>query len=267
MPMSSEADLTLTMLQTELHWEKPGANLRMLTEKINALGASTDLIVLPEMFTTGFTMEAESLAEPMEGRTLDYMRSWSETTRAVVCGSYIVKEDGHYYNRLLWVEPSGRYQYYDKRHLFTLAGEHHTYTAGRTRLMTHLKGWKICPLVCYDLRFPVWSRNTEEYDLLVYIANFPARRAHAWNSLLVARAIENQSFTIGLNRVGTDGNDIYYSGDSSVIDYAGRVMYRCAHCEDIFTVTLSYQQQQAFRQRYAFLADRDAFSIDEEKKS
>lgn len=254
-------DLTITLIQANLVWEDKAANLSAFGDKIRALPDSGDLIILPEMFTTGFTMNAASLAEPMQGPTLQQLQQWAAYSGAVVCGSYIVQENEAYFNRLLWVSPEGSYQYYDKRHLFTLANEHETYTAGRQRLLTQLKGWRICPLICYDLRFPVWSRNTAAYDVLLYVANFPARRAGAWTSLLTARAIENQVYTIGVNRVGTDANDIYYSGDSSVVDYAGRLLYRSAHCEDVFTITLSYQQQTDFRQRYAFLNDRDDFEI------
>jgi predicted amidohydrolase len=245
----------------DLHWEDKTANFRQFDAKIEAIGTSTDLILLPEMFTTGFSMNAAALAEPMDGLTMEYLAKWATNAQAIVTGSFIAREKGHFFNRLVWMRPDGTYQTYDKRHLFTLADEHLTYTAGTEKLIVDLKGWKICPLICYDLRFPVWSRNTESYDLLLYVANFPAKRSAAWKSLLTARAVENEVYTIGVNRVGTDGKGHYYSGDSRLIDFEGRVLYQLAHLEDCFTAELSYTRQQDFRKRFAFLDDRDHFTI------
>lgn len=253
--------LSVTLLQAELAWEDKAANLQRFSERIDAIGTRTDLIILPEMFTTGFSMNATEMAEPMDAATLEHLRQWAAASRAVVTGSFIALENGKYYNRLVWMRPDGTYQTYDKKHLFTYADEHLTYTAGTKKLIVELNGWKVCPLICYDLRFPVWSRNTEDYDLLIYVANFPARRAAAWKNLLIARAIENQAYTIGVNRVGTDGKDIYYSGDSSLIDFEGKTLYQVAHIEDTFTTVLSFEEQQAFRSRYAFLNDRDRFAF------
>lgn len=255
-------DLRVTLLQADLAWEDKAANLKRFDEKIAAIGTATDLIVLPEMFTTGFSMNASEMAESMNEATLEHLRRWAAACKAVVTGSFIAAEAGKYYNRLVWMSPDGTYRTYDKKHLFTYAEEHFTYTAGTEKLIVELKGWKVCPLICYDLRFPVWSRNVEDYDLLIYVANFPARRAAAWKSLLLARAIENQAYTIGVNRVGTDGKDIYYSGDSSLIDFEGRTLYQVAHIEDTFTATLSASEQKDFRNRYAFLKDRDRFIMD-----
>lgn len=254
-------NIRITQLQADLIWEDKAANLRQFDSKISAIGTTTDLIVLPEMFTTGFSMNAASLAEGMDGAALDHLKKWAGETKAVVTGSFIADEHGNFYNRLIWMQPDGEYFIYDKRHLFTLADEHLTYTAGKEKLIVELKGWKVCPLICYDLRFPVWSRNVEQYDLLIYVANFPAKRAAAWKNLLTARAIENQAYTIGVNRVGTDGKGHYYSGDSSLVDFEGRLLYRVSHIEDSFTTELSYSDQQTFRQRFAFLDDRDEFSI------
>lgn len=254
-------DLRVSLLQADLVWENKAANLKQFAEKIAPLAHKTDLIILPEMFTTGFSMQAAPLAEPMAGHTLQHLQQWAAATGAVITGSFIAAENSCFYNRLVWMRPDGTYETYDKRHLFTLADEHLTYTAGNKKLLVDLKGWKICPLICYDLRFPVWSRNAEAYDLLIYVANFPARRAAAWKGLLTARAIENQVYTIGVNRVGTDGKDHYYSGDSSLIDYEGIGLYTVAHVEDSFTVSLSYTRQQEFRRRFAFLADRDTFTV------
>ena len=254
-------NLRISTIQSILHWEAPAANKKMFESKIANLAGSTDLILLPEMFTTGFTNAAAQLAERMDGPTIAWMTVQAQTAQAVICGSFIVEEDGNYFNRLIWMPPDGHYEIYDKRHLFTLANEHHYYKAGENRLIIEYKGWRICPLICYDLRFPVWSRNTEEYDLLIYIANFPERRTYAWQSLLKARAIENQAFTVGVNRVGTDGNDIYYSGDTMVLNYEGRPVYQVSHIEDCFTTSLSYEALQNFRAKLLFLNDRDQFEI------
>lgn len=254
-------NIRITQLQADLIWEDKAANLRQFDDKISAIGTTSDLIVLPEMFTTGFSMNAAALAEGMDEPAMRHLKKWATDAQAVVTGSFIAVKDGNFYNRLVWMQPDGEYHIYDKRHLFTLADEHLTYTAGKEKLIVDLNGWKVCPLICYDLRFPVWSRNVESYDLLIYVANFPAKRAAAWKSLLTARAVENQVYTIGVNRVGTDGKGHYYSGDSCLIDFEGRVLYRASHIEDSFTTELSYSDQQAFRRRFAFLDDRDDFSI------
>lgn len=254
-------NLCVTTVQSSLHWEDKVQNLTMFDQKLQGLVGQTDLIILPEMFTTGFSMNAEGLAESMDGTTMQWLSQQAATTQAVITGSFIAMENGQYFNRLVWMQPDGNYQTYDKRHLFTLAGEQNHYSGGTERLIVEYKGWRICPLVCYDLRFPVWSRNTEHYDLLIYVANFPARRSHAWKSLLVARAIENQAYTIGLNRVGTDENGIYYSGDSVVLDYEGQMRYQISHTEDVFTTSLSYTDLQHFRSKLNFLPDQDRFEI------
>ncbi|MCB0629746.1 MAG: amidohydrolase [Saprospiraceae bacterium] len=255
-------NLIVSLLQADLVWENKTVNLEQFDTKIASIGGSSDLIVLPEMFTTGFSMNAREMAEPMDGPTLEHLRRWAAGSEAVVTGSFIAVEAGKYYNRLVWMRPDGTYVTYDKKHLFTYADEHLTYTAGTRKLIVEIKGWKVCPLICYDLRFPVWSRNVEDYDLLIYVANFPARRAAAWKSLLIARAVENQAYTIGVNRVGTDGKDIYYSGDTSLVDYEGKILYQAAHIENTFTTELSYSEQQTFRSRFAFLNDRDSFTIE-----
>jgi omega-amidase len=256
-------ELRISMIQTELVWEECNANLEALARMIRPLAQQTDLIILPEMFTTGFTMAAARLAEPTPGPTLEWMQEQAALTGAAITGSYIAGDEKGHYNRLVWMHPDGRYDHYDKRHLFTLAGEQNHYLPGRRHLIVEYRGWRILPLVCYDLRFPVWSRNTQSYDLLIYVANWPERRAYAWRQLLIARAIENQAYTIGVNRIGRDGNEVYYSGDSMLLDYAGQVRYRAAHTTDTFTTTISRQEQDAFRQKFRFLADRDRFHIDD----
>lgn len=254
-------NLRVTLVQTHLFWEDKPANLAQFSQKLETLQATTDLIILPEMFTTGFSMAPEKLAETMEGPTMAWLTEKAQQTSAVISGSFICEEEGKYFNRLVWMQPDGQYFTYDKRHLFTLAKEDEYYTAGKNRLIVEWKGWKIMPLICYDLRFPVWSRNTEDYDLLLYVANFPERRIDAWKSLLMARAIENQSYTIGVNRIGNDGNNIPHSGATSIFDYAGNLIYQLNYQEDIFTTSLSLQPQKTFRSKLRFLADRDKFQI------
>ena len=256
-------DLTLriTTVQSALHWEDRGANLAMFSEKLAELAGRTDLVVLPEMFTTGFSMNAPSLAEPMDGPTMQWLDAQAKAVGAVITGSFIVVEHGRYYNRLVWMRPNGYFETYDKRHCFTLAGEHETYTAGNTKRIVELNGWKICLLICYDLRFPVWSRNTDGYDLLVFVANWPETRSHHWSQLLIARAIENQAYAIGVNRTGTDAKGHTYSGDTAVIDYSGRTQYRVSGTEAVFTVNLSLEGLRAYREKLPFLADRDNFKI------
>jgi len=253
--------LRTTIIQSTIQWEDKAANLHNFAQKIAQLAGKTDLIILPEMFTTGFSMAAERLAEPMDGPAMEWLAQQAAKSQAVLTGSFIVRENDRFYNRLIWMQADGTYQIYNKRHLFTLANEEKTYTAGQEKLIIEYRGWKICPQICYDLRFPVWSRNVEDYDLLFYVANFPARRSDAWKSLLRARAIENQAYTIGVNIVGTDGKDIYYSGDSSVIDYNGTMLYQIAHLEDVFTVELSRQKLVDFKSKLNFLPDRDQFEI------
>ncbi len=254
-------NLRVTLIQSQIHWEKKPANLQTFGQKLVPLAGQTDLVVLPEMFTTGFSMNAPALAETMQGPTVQWLAEQAAALGAVVTGSFIAEDKGRFFNRLVWMQPDGTYALYDKRHLFTYAQEHHHYSPGTTPLIVEWMGWKIMPLICYDLRFPVWSRNVQNYDLLLYVANFPERRRHAWTSLLTARAIENLAYVIGVNRVGKDGNDIYYSGDSTLLDYAGQALYSVSHVEDVFTITLSMQNLQEFRQRFAFLNDRDAFTL------
>jgi omega-amidase len=254
-------DLTIALIQTGLFWEAPEKNRLSFTKKLDSLPEGVDLIVLPEMFTTGFSMQPEGLAERMDGPTLLWMKEQARKHNAILTGSLIVEEDKQYYNRLIWMCPDGSFSFYDKRHLFTLAGEHHHYSAGARRPLMEWKGWKVMPQICYDLRFPAWSRNTNGYDLLLYVANWPTPRREHWKKLLIARAIENQAYVIGLNRVGEDGNGHTYSGDSSVVDFSGEVLYRASGVEDLFVVKLSKDSQEAFRQRFAFLNDQDRFEF------
>lgn len=253
--------LRLTTVQSSLHWENIPANHKMFEQKLQPLAGTTDIIVLPEMFTTGFSMEARKLAESMDGSTMKWIIQQAKVINSVILGSFIAVENENYYNRLVVAFPDGSYKVYDKRHLFSLAGEHLTFTAGKELLVFEWKGWKICPLICYDLRFPVWSRNTDLYDLLIYTANWPDRRRQAWKTLLAARAVENQSYTIGVNRVGVDGTGLSYAGDTSVIDYNGNLLYRASDTEGIFTIELFPEKQIEFRNKLQFLPDRDVFEI------
>ena len=263
--------LTITTIQTILHWEDKEANLLMLEKKINALGGETEIVVLPEMFNTGFSMNPEKLAETMEGDTVAWMKRVSAENKIILTGSIIIQDNDLYYNRLIWMMPHGEYGYYDKRHRFAYAGEDKHFAAGEKRLIASVKGWKINLLVCYDLRFPVWARQSKsgsaaeksapEFDVLIYVANWPERRSHAWKTLLCARAIENQCYVIGVNRVGVDGNDINYSGNSLIIDPLGEVLYHMADDEDIHTITLKKEKLEEIRAKFPFLQDGDEFLI------
>ncbi len=254
-------NLRITTVQSDLHWENTGANLDMFSTKLQNLAGLTDLIVLPEMFTTGFSMNAAPLAEKMQGTTMNWLKRQAEALDAVVTGSFIAEERGYFYNRLVWMRPNGTFDLYDKRHLFTLAGEQKSYTAGRQRLTTEWKGWKICPLICYDLRFPAWSRNNESFDLLIYVANWPEKRRSHWKHLLPARAIENQCYVAGVNRIGTDGLGLSYAGDSSVTDFSGQTLHQVANVEGVFTLSLSMENLLKYRSNFQFLADQDVFEI------
>jgi omega-amidase len=259
-----EPALSFSLIQTNLYWEDKAANLAMLQEKIQKL-PSTEVVVLPEMFSTGFSMRSKDLAETMAGSTVNWMKEIAASKKVVLTGSVIIEEENEYFNRLLWVLPDGRVGHYDKRHLFAYGGEHEKYSAGNKRLIASVKGWRINLQVCYDLRFPVWARqemvDMPEYDVLLYVANWPERRIHAWKTLLQARAIENQCYTIGVNRVGDDGNQIYHSGESMVVDPLGEVWYHKKNEEDSFTITLQKDTLTGARERYPFLDDADEFKI------
>lgn len=254
--------MRVTIVQTGLVWENIDANIRIFSEKLAPLAGKTDLVVLPEMFTTGFTMNAAGLAEGMNGRTVNWMQETARKLGSAVVGSFICSEDGTNRNRLIFMFPDGHFEYYDKRHLFTLAGEHEVFTPGNRKLVVEWSGFRICPVICYDLRFPVWSRNAvgaDAYDLLLYVANWPSRRSQHWRSLLPARAIENQSYVVGVNIVGRDGNDLEYSGDSCVIDYSGQQLVSLTACEAVATISVSLPELHDFRARLPFLNDADQF--------
>ncbi|MFN2440534.1 MAG: nitrilase family protein [Chitinophagaceae bacterium] len=271
------SSLNFTLIQTSLHWEDKEANLQLLENKINSIQENTQVVILPEMFSTGFSMKPEEFAENMHGKTLHWMKRMASEKKVIVTGSLMIEEGGKYYNRLVWMLPNGQYGQYDKRHLFAYAEEDKHYTAGNQRLIASVNGLKINLMVCYDLRFPVWSRQTSpppplqqgqsgeqaslEYDVLIYVANWPERRSIAWKTLLVARAIENQSYVIGVNRVGVDGNDINHSGNSMVVDPLGEILYHKADDEDVFTITLEKEHLEKIREKLPFWRDADRFLL------
>ncbi|MCB9361754.1 MAG: nitrilase family protein [Flavobacteriales bacterium] len=279
-------NLKVTIIQSELHWENTDENLAMFTDKINAIIEQTDVIVLPEMFTTGFSMDSVKLAEKMDGKTVTWMKQQAAKKNAVITGSLIIEEEGNYYNRLIWVQPDEAIFTYNKRHLFRMAEEEKHFTAGEDRLIVEWKGWKICPLICYDLRFPVWSRNREfnvqsskfkddrfcptpntqrsdpSFDCLIYVANWPEARKEPWSKLLEARAIENQVYVVGVNRVGFDGKEISYSGNSVIVDPKGNVISNVPpKLNEIATIDLNKSDLEDFREKFPVGFDADDFEV------
>ena len=278
------SSLTITLIQPNLFWEDKKANLDMLSKKIKSIKERTEVIILPEMFSTGFSMKPELFAEKMDGETIQWMKKISSEKKIILTGSIIIEDPSipieigaqgdkkKYFNRLIWMLPNGEYGIYDKRHLFAYGNEHTHYNAGSKRLIASVKGWKINLQVCYDLRFPVWARQSPlspgegqgvrfEYDVLIYVANWPERRIHAWKTLLMARAIENQCYVVGVNRVGDDGNGIYHSGDSMIIDPLGEILYQKTNDEDVFTYTLQKEKLMEVRDKFPFWKDADSFNI------
>ncbi len=257
-----QEQFNLTIIQSNLFWEEKEANREQFSKKIASISEKTNLIILPEMFTTGFTMNASSLAEEERGETLKWMQNEAKINDCAITGSVVISENGKYYNRLFFVFPDGDYKIYNKRHTFTLVGEHKTYSSGEEHLVINYLGWKICPLICYDLRFPVWSRNTNDYDVLVFVANWPQKRIEAWDALLKARAIENMCFCIGVNRIGTDVNGHVYNGHSAVYDVLGNQISTLSNeIEFIETVSLKKVHIEKYRNHLQFLNDRDEFNL------
>ncbi|MFM2224243.1 MAG: hypothetical protein RJA07_445 [Bacteroidota bacterium] len=263
-------ELNITIIQSYLHWQNEDANLKMWNEKINAIKInSTHIIVLPEMFSSGFTMNAAQCHQTMDGKIVQWMKQKSVEKQAAICGSLIIKENENFYNRLIWIEPDGKILQYDKHHLFRLSDEQKTYTAGNSRLIINYKGWNICAMVCYDLRFPVWCRQQiadettyrGEYDILLFVANWPERRNTAWKNLLQTRAIENQCYVIAANRVGNDGNNIYHCGNSSIISPLGEIIQQVNEDEILIQQNLSLDELIKIRRTYQFWKDADNFEI------
>ena len=253
--------MKIALIQTSLTWENPIENRSHLAQKITGFMEEVDLIVLPEMFSSGFTMNPKAVAETMQGETVLWLQHLAKAKNCAITGSLVIEEKGNYYNRLVFVFPNGDIKTYDKRHLFSLAGEDKFYTAGTEKLIVEYKGFRICPLVCYDLRFPVFSRNVENYDVLLYVANWPKLRINAWDILLKARAVENMCYTIGVNRIGTDNNNLDYIGHSQAVDFLGNYLLEPQETEGIFIVTLEKEKLLETRSKLAFLDDRDKFTL------
>jgi len=254
--------LKIALIQSNLIWEDPTQNRVNFAEKIKQIEEQVDVILLPEMFTSGFTMNPKQVAETMQGESINWMREIAKRSEAAIGGSLVISENQNYYNRFVFAKSDGSLETYDKRHTFTLAGEDKVYKAGSKKLIVDYKGWKLCPLVCYDLRFPVWARNVEDYDVLLYVANWPKPRISAWDALLKARAIENMSYCVGLNRVGLDINNYEYPGHSAVCNGLGEMISSIKDDqEQIETITLSKHHLEEVRRKLKFLNDRDDFNL------
>jgi len=254
--------LNISVFQFDIIWENPVANRAKIDDWLEKISRKSDVIFLPEMFTTGFSMNVAELAESMDGETIRWMKQSSADHHCALSGSLIIREGDRFFNRLLFVQPSGEIQFYDKRHLFTMANEESHFQRGNERLIVDYKGWRICPLICYDLRFPVWARNRNEYDILVYSANWPQARNEVWNTLLKARAIENQSYVVGANRVGVDGSLISYMGNSQLIDPKGHILASIGdHHKGVVSAGFSYTELMQFRNTFPVLNDADHFTI------
>jgi len=255
-------ELTITVIQSNIFWEDKEKNKRMFDKIFGKLSQTTDLIILPEMFNTGFSMRPSLLAEAMNGPTVSWMGKIASQYNTAVTGSIIIKENENFLNRMIWMFPHGNYDYYDKRHLFRMGEENQEYSAGSRKLITNWKGWRFRPLVCYDLRFPVWSRNRNDYDMIIYVANWPEARRNVWKNLLVARAIENQAYVVGVNRVGVDGRHISYAGDSTIVDPMGNIVSEIsAYDESVKTISLSLNELITFREKFPVHLDADDFRI------
>ncbi|MFN0274159.1 MAG: amidohydrolase [Chitinophagales bacterium] len=261
-------DLKITIVQADLAWEEKEKNLSHFSELLKDV-SETDLIILPEMFSTGFSMNNKPLAENMWGTSIEWMQNISQEKNCVITGSLIIEDKNKYYNRLLWIQPDGEFEFYDKRHLFSLGEEHKHYSPGEMKIFPEIDSWKILPLICYDLRFPIWARQSSPftemgnhpYDVLIYVANWPEKRVYAWRQLLIARAIENQCYVVGVNRVGIDGNGFYHTGNSCVINAMGEILFEVEKEECVQTISLSKQDLIATRRKLPFLDDRDEFEI------
>ncbi len=254
------SQLTVALVQTDLAWESPEENLDHFNELIDA-GINADLLILPEMFSTGFSMASAELAEKMDGPTVSWMQDKAKSLNSTLCGSLIIEEDGSYFNRFIWMQADGVLQHYDKRHLFRMSTENENYSSGNTKLVVELNGFRVCPQVCYDLRFPVWSRNDSDFDLLLYVANWPSARRDHWNALLQARAIENLCYVVAVNRIGVDGNNVDYSGDSVVIDYNGVTRLQMNSDDGISTFRLDRHSLVEYRDKFPAYLDADKYNL------
>ncbi len=256
-----DSKLKVTLIQTYLFWEDTKKNLQNFEGKIATINQKTDLIILPETFNTSFSMNVTKLAESMQGETMAWMKRMANKMDCIITGSLLIKEKNEYYNRMVWVKPNGTVEYYNKKHLFNLSEESSLIKPGDEKVLFTLKGWNIRPIVCYDLRFPVWCRNNDNYDLLLVVANWPEARANHWRALLMARAIENQAFVIGVNRIGEDGKHIYHSGDSMLIHPNGQILFQKIDEEDVYTVTINRDEVNKTRKLFPFLESKDDFQL------
>lgn len=254
-------NLKITTVQSELVWQDPKLNRAAFDILLSSINNETDLVVLPEMFTTGFTMDSKSYAEEQKGETLVWLRRWAQKLNSSIIGTYIVERNSAFYNSAVCVMPDGKYYAYDKRHLFRMGEEDKFFTPGRKQVEINIKGWKIRPLICYDLRFPVWSRNNTDYDVLIYMANWPKSRSYIWSTLLSARAIENQCYVVGVNRVGKDGNNLDYNGLSSVYDFSGNILYQKIDNPEVYTIELNKEELLSFKKQFPAHIDQDEFSL------
>ena len=255
-------ELKITSLQVDIAWESPKINIEKYTKMINSITEDVDLIILPEMFSTGFSMNPSNCAETMDGESVTWMKEIARQKQIAIMGTLAIKENDKFYNRLVFVHPKGELEYMDKRHLFSYGGEDKVYSSGNKQLIIHYKGWKISPMICYDLRFPVWTRNTNDYDVLIFMANWPKPRINAWDTLLKARAIENMCYTIGVNRIGVDGNKLEYVGHTQTIDMLGNVISDSVEKKEmIIEATLNKEELITTRNKFQFLNDRDSFEI------
>ena len=255
-------DLTITMLQMDLQWRHPIGNYNAAEQLIAEMDEPTDLIILPEMFNTGFTLDAADNAETMEGPTVEWLQKLADRQQTAVCGSLIVNDNGKYFNRMVWVLKDGTMGHYDKRHLFRMGGEDEGFSAGNERRVFTVGEWRIFPQICYDLRFPAWSRGLDEFDLMIYVANWPATRQSSWDILLPARAVENQCYVAGINRIGVDGNSIIYTGGSMVLDFLGRSVKCSGIAESAVTATLKGSNAKRYREKFPAWKDGDKFTFD-----
>ncbi len=255
-------NLYVSCIQADLVWENIDQNLELFNEKLNQLPNESEIVVLPEMFTTGFSMNSVDLAESMDGKSFHWMKEKARNLHKIIIGSVIIEENNKFYNRCITMFPDGKYYAYDKGHLFRMEKEHEDFTKGESKTIFKHNGWRICTLICYDLRFPVWSRNNNDYDLLIYIASWPESRREVWNTLLKARAIENQSYVIGVNRIGKDGEGISYSGDTVIIDSKGRIIKKAEdYKEEIINANLSLDELNQFREKFPVFLDADKFKL------
>jgi omega-amidase len=259
--MEHQEHLSLALVQFNIEWESANNNIEKIEQLISDLHGEVDLIILPEAFNTGFSISSKDMAEQPDGKTVEWMKDFSIRKDCAVCGSLFVIDGGCYYNRFYWIEPNGKLLFYDKRHLFSLGDEDKLFTSGKNQLIIDYKGWRIFPQICYDLRFPVWSRNIHSYDLLINVANWPASRNEVWKTLLKARAIENQCYVAAVNRVGVDGNDVEYIGNSLVVDAKGIKILKAHHRETVEAISLDYHSLRKFRKKFNTLKDGDDFIL------